>query len=132
MKKLFAAITPAVSFLTLVPSAFAATTLNTCASSGQFTALCNLTSSGFGTLIGTLLQLFFVLAIVAALLFLVWGGFKWITSGGDKGKVTEAREHIVAAIIGLVVVFLAFFIINILIGFFLPGQNINTIVLPTI
>ena len=35
--------------------------------------------------------------------FLV-GGIKWISAGGDKGKLTEARDRLTSAFIGLVVV----------------------------
>ena len=47
-----------------------------------------------------------VLLIVALLVFmyLIWGGFDWITSGGDKSKTEAARQKIVAAVIGLIVV----------------------------
>lgn len=35
--------------------------------------------------------------------FLV-GGFNWITSGGDKGKLEQARDRLTNAFIGLIVV----------------------------
>lgn len=35
--------------------------------------------------------------------FLV-GGLNWITAGGDKGKLTEARDRLTNAFIGLIVV----------------------------
>ncbi len=44
------------------------------------------------------------LAAVAALLYLLWGGFEWITSGGDKGSIENARNKITAAIFGLAIV----------------------------
>ncbi len=60
-----------------------------------------------------LVTLLFVFGIITAVVFLIYGGIKWILSGGDKTKVESARGHIVAAIIGLVIVAAAFFIINI-------------------
>lgn len=51
-----------------------------------------------------------VLVVVAAVLFFFWlvlGGIKWITSGGDKNKTEEARQQITSALVGLVVVFSA-------------------------
>lgn len=57
-------------------------------------------------------------AVILALFFLVWGGIDWITSGGDKQKLQSARQKIVFAIIGLVLAFLAFFIINLISNFF--------------
>jgi len=54
-----------------------------------------------------------VTAVILALIFLIWGGIKWITSGGDKAKVESARNTIIGAIIGLIVVFTSFLIISI-------------------
>lgn len=58
------------------------------------------------------LTLLVVVAVIAAIVFLIYGGIKWITSGGDKAAVESARNHIVAAIIGLVVIILAFVILS--------------------
>lgn len=129
MKKYIVAISTAAAFLSVVPSAFAGT-LNTCAMG--FTPLCSLSTASFGNVLSTVLQFIFVLAIVAALLYLIWGGFKWLTSGGDKTAVTQARDHIIAAIIGLVVIFLSYLIINLLLGLFLPGFNLSNLPLPAI
>ncbi len=60
-----------------------------------------------------ILTLLLVVGVVIALAFLVYGGIKWILSGGDKAGVDAARKHIVAAIIGLVIVITAFVIVNI-------------------
>ena len=43
-----------------------------------------------------------VVAYVAAG-FLAWGGFKYIKSEGDPGKISEAKMAIINAIIGLVI-----------------------------
>lgn len=53
-----------------------------------------------------------------ALAFLIFGGIRWIISGGDKTAVESARKMITYAIIGLVIAFLSFFIINTIGGFF--------------
>lgn len=60
------------------------------------------------------IQLLFIIGIVVAVAFLIYGGIKWILSGGDKAKLEAARGHIVAAIVGLVIVAGAFLIISIL------------------
>lgn len=61
-----------------------------------------------------------------ALLFLVIGGIRYIFSGGDKVGVEQAREQITSAIIGLVIVFGAWFIITI-VGSFLGIKTILTL-----
>jgi hypothetical protein len=59
-----------------------------------------------------------IAAIILALFFLIWGGLQWITSGGDKAKLEGARKTLTFAVIGLIVVFLGFFIVNTLGRFF--------------
>lgn len=44
------------------------------------------------------------LAAIACLLYLLWGGFDWLISGGDKGNIENARNKITAAIVGLIIV----------------------------
>lgn len=78
-------------------------------------------SGGVGTLSNIIqvgITFLFVLATLLALGFLIYGGIKWITSGGDKAGVESARKIITYAIIGLVIAFLAFFIINLIGTFF--------------
>lgn len=57
-----------------------------------------------------------VLIVVAVVFFfiLVFGGLKWITSGGDEKKVAAARAQITNALIGLAIVFSAWAIMNLL------------------
>lgn len=69
-----------------------------------------------------LIQFIFIIAILLALLFLIFGGFKWITSGGDKAGIEGARKTITYSIIGLIIVFLSYFIVNIIGNFF--GVNL--------
>lgn len=54
-----------------------------------------------------------LVGIVAALIFLIWGGVKWITSGGDKEKLQSARRTVLFSIIGLVVILLSVIIIQV-------------------
>lgn len=53
---------------------------------------------------------------VISVIMVIWGGFKYITSGGDSNKVTSAKNTILYALIGLVIVVLAqvivIFVIN--------------------
>lgn len=59
-----------------------------------------------------IITLLFVIGIVIAVAFLIFGGIRWILSGGDKTKVEAARGHIVASIIGLVIIAAAFLIFS--------------------
>ena len=83
-----------------------------------------------GQVLGFVVTIAFVIAVLIALFFLLWGGIKWITSGGDKGGVEAARNQIIAAVIGLIIVFLSFFILNLVLGLF--GLSLFDLKLPTI
>lgn len=56
------------------------------------------------------------IAIVSAILMIVIGGFQWMTSAGDPGKIGSAKEKIYSAILGLVIIALASTLIYILGG----------------
>jgi hypothetical protein len=58
---------------------------------------------GFTKMLGLLIRLFFVIAGIVALIFLLMGAFAWVTSGGDEKAVQAAQQKIQAAVIGLVV-----------------------------
>jgi hypothetical protein len=65
----------------------------------------NGTSPGglFGVFISRVLQSVMVISLLAVLIFLVWGAFEWVVSGGEKGKIEAARNKITGAVIGLIV-----------------------------
>ena len=60
--------------------------------------------SDIGAFIGAAFGVGIILAALATLIYLLWGAFEWITSGGDKTALENARNKIVHAIIGLVIV----------------------------
>ena len=80
-----------------------------------------------------LISAFVIIAlVVAALIFffmLIFGGIKYITSGGDKAKAESARGMITAALIGLVIVFAAWAIVQLVEAFF--GVNVLNLNVPT-
>lgn len=48
-------------------------------------------------------------------LYLLWGGLEWMTAGGDSKKTTAARNRILYSILGIGVIFTAYFMIEALI-----------------
>lgn len=64
-----------------------------------------------GTVLSVTLKVFFIIAGVTALYFLFWGTFDWITSGGDKEKVSTARQRIGNAVLGIALIFVVLAII---------------------
>lgn len=74
------------------------------------------------------ISIVFIIAILLVLFFLIWGAFDWITSGGDKEKVAQARKKIMAALIGLIILALAFVIARVAGG--ILNINFDKLVLP--
>lgn len=79
--------------------------------------------NGVGTysisyLLSTGLTIFIIFAIILTLFFLIYGGIDMISSGGDKQKVVNARHKLTFAVVGLIVVLLSFFIVNLVGGVF--------------
>lgn len=72
-------------------------------------------------LITNVVNIFSVIVGIIAVIMIIWGGLKYITSGGDSGNVTGAKNTILYAIIGLIIVALAQVIVR-----FVLGQATNT------
>lgn len=51
-----------------------------------------------------------LLGLIAVIMILI-GGFKWMTAGGNEEKIEAAKKLLTAAIIGLVIVLLAWAIV---------------------
>lgn len=133
MKKLFYSASGLLAYLSLAVPAFAETKVDICASSNTndiAKVFCNLGGDKAAKTIQNIVVFFIVLAVVIALLYLLYGGIKWITSRGEKAEVEAARNHIIAAIVGLVVVFLAVFIVTIVLSVF--GLKLDQLAIPTI
>ncbi len=60
------------------------------------------------------ITLMILTAIIIAIFFLIWSGIQWITSEGDKQKLQAAKSRLTYSIIGLIIVFAAFFIVSIM------------------
>lgn len=132
MKKFLSVAVISMFFLSAVQFVYAAgTPIALCPhdeGGSNYGVLCSLTPS---SALPFLFTAVIIIAIIIALIFLIWGGIKWVISGGDKGKVDAARSTIVAAIVGLIIIFLAWFIINLITQIFF-GTSVTNTVIPSI
>ena len=132
MKKIIGIITGLTASMYFAGTAFAQDALNLCPKDGiggrGFGILCDLQPQNA---LGGILTFILIIAVIISLVYLIWGGIKWITSGGDKGNVETARNQIIAAIIGLIVAFLAWFLINLILSLFFQS-SINELEIPSI
>lgn len=93
---------------------------------GEFSALGDLTVGG---IVAGFIRLILVIAALVFFFILVVGGIRWIASGGDKAQTETARNQITAALVGLVIVFAAWAIVQLINTFF--GIDIFSLTLPT-
>lgn len=70
-------------------------------------ASCDKTASGVTTAISLAVQILSLVVGAAAIIVIIISGFKYITSGGDSGKVGNAKNTLVYAMIGLAIAALA-------------------------
>ncbi len=78
-----------------------------------------------GGILGAVLNVVFYAGIALSVIFLIIGGIKYMTAGGDETKIAEARGQVTNAIIGFVIVVAAFsvrVIIKNLIGVDVTGK----------
>lgn len=100
-------------------AAVAPGTTNTCLCQGSnidFSANgtqdCSEGATGVGKLIRTIINVLSVIIGAVAVIMIIIGGFRYITSGGSAEGTKGARQTIVYAIVGLVIVALAQIIVH--------------------
>lgn len=115
--KLFAAsfIVVALAVAAVVPAPLHA--LNpleeTCNSSGSANnPICQNQGDSAESLIKTIINVLLFIVGAAAVIMLIWGGIRYVTSAGNAAGVTGAKNTIVYAIVGLVVATLAYAIVQ--------------------
>ncbi len=86
---------------------------------GDIHTLVNILRTGVSLLI--------LLAIILSLFSLIYLGFLWLTSQGDKQKLQQARQRFSYILVGLVLIFISFFILAVLGKFF----QVNLLNIPT-
>lgn len=75
---------------------------------------------GTGSIFTTIVNILLFIIGAISVIMLIFGGIRYTTSGGDSGAVTSAKNTIMYAIIGLVVAFLAFAVVNWVLGAIAP------------
>ena len=72
----------------------------------------------------------FIIGVIVFFFTLIMGGIQWISSGGDKQAVEAARGKVTNALVGLVILFAVFAILQLFNRFF--GIHILQLTLPTL
>lgn len=76
-------------------------------------------------LISTLVNIFLVVGAVIFVFMFIYGAITWISSGGDKVAVEEARKRVIHAVIGIAILFTTWAAITLIESLF--GINIISI-----
>jgi hypothetical protein len=61
---------------------------------------------------GRITNVILLIVGIVSVIMLIYGGLRYILSGGDSKKVTDAKNTILYAIIGLIISLLAYAIVN--------------------
>lgn len=71
-------------------------------------------NSGFdiGGLLVNVINVLLVWAGVVAILFVIFGGFRYMVSMGNAESIDKARQTVLYAILGLIIVFLSYLIVR--------------------
>lgn len=85
---------------------------------------------GINKIVGFGIRSFLLVAAIASLVYLLWGAYDWITSGGDKEKISKARSKITNSVIGLLLTFAMLAIFNLIAGDILKIVPNWSIILP--
>lgn len=91
----------------------------------------NVPTFPIGNVISAVVGVLLLVSAILAFLYLIIGGIRWITSGGDKEQTTAARSQLTAALIGLVIVFSAWAILRV-VGTFFNLPDLLQLDIPTI
>lgn len=86
---------------------------------GQINPPAALTNFGFGArgisnFLSNGVILIYSIATIVLIFMILWGAFEWLTSGGDKEKLSSAQKRIINAIIGIILFAVAFAVIRVL------------------
>ncbi len=122
MKKIFitlaAALTLFIGQQLLPASAFAATDPNVCQGiqDASGTTSCSSDGSSITGLVRTVITILSLVVGFAAVIMIIVGGLKYVTSNGDTSNTASAKNTIIYAVVGLVIAALAQFLVQFVIN----------------
>lgn len=68
--------------------------------------------SGVKKTISAIVRILSFIVGIAAIIMILWAGLKYVTSGGESGKIATAKQTLIYAAVGLLVAALAQVIVN--------------------
>lgn len=74
----------------------------------EFTGATGLGEADLESTIGNIINVVLGFLGIVAVVIVLFGGFKWMTAGGNDEKVAEAKKLLVAGVIGLAIILSAY------------------------
>jgi hypothetical protein len=116
----------AVGFV-MILSPFVALAQFTVPCVGGFGVPCHIGNNSLTDTILRIIQILLGLAGLVAVLILIIGGFRYITSFGNEETTGEAKKMILNAIIGIVIIILSFVIVQVVSSVANRGVSTGTV-----
>jgi hypothetical protein len=111
--------------LAVAPSSLAIETgLNETANSAGFSTK---GTPSITTIVGRVIQSVLSLVGVVFLVLLIYAGFRWMTAGGNKDAISEAKGMLTNAVIGLIIVLAAYSITNYVMSAVLMSTDLGSV-----
>ena len=76
----------------------------------------NVKGDSLGSFVSIIITTLTVVGGLAFVIYFIMAGIKWITAGGDKNSTQQAKDQMVHAAMGLIVIVASYFIIGIIGG----------------
>lgn len=113
----FAASLVLVAALVFSPlaSAVPVDVFSDCKANGGAT-VCGGSSSGIFTVIRNIIEILLIVAGIVAVIMIIIGGIRYITSNGRDAEVKGAKDTIFYSVIGLIITLLAYAIVKYVVG----------------
>lgn len=130
IKKSLKLILPFLALLLLPAVAFAQNCTGNCVQSGLTGIRSIFPSGGLANsqnpiqLIGFVISLLLTVAGAIAVVFVIIGGFMYITAAGNEEQAEKGRKALTNAIIGIIIVILSYVIINVTVNFVSGGFSL--------
>lgn len=90
--------------------------LNQGACKSSNSAPCKASNDSVGAILKNVIDVMLYLAGAIAVVIIVIGGIRYITSDGDPGAASKAKNTIIYALVGLVIAVMSYSIVNFVIG----------------
>lgn len=73
--------------------------------------------TNLASIVNNAVPLLFAFSGIALFIYLVWGGFDFLTSMGDAKKAEQGKNKITHAVVGFIIIFISFWVVQIVDAF---------------